>query len=422
MSMRARNKLFGPVDGVALGIFLALVFIGLAAIFTSQYEPGNYNLFDMSRNYGKQVLWIGISLSLFFVIQLTDMRMFSALAYIIYGVVMLLLMVVFVKGQTVAGNQNWINFGFFKLQPSEFAKYGTALALAQYLSRPLTKFRKMKDRLIVMAILGLPLGMILLQGDVGSALVYVGFIFVLNRVGLPNVLIYFGLYMIFISVLALLLNEYWLMGGLVFISLVLIYMTRRSRQMIYAIIAVTVISCGYIKGVDYIFNNVLKDHHRSRVNVLLGMENDDSGAAYNVNQSKIAIGSGGILGKGYLNGLQTRYDFVPELSTDFIFCTIGEEFGFFGSLVVVGLFVGLILRLLFLAERQRSQFSRLFIYGVASIIFMHFTINLGMTIGLVPVIGIPLPFISYGGSSLISFSLMMATVIKMDSDRLLHFR
>ncbi|MCP4124556.1 MAG: rod shape-determining protein RodA [Bacteroidetes bacterium] len=419
--MRQRSKLFGPIDQVLLGIFLALVLMGLAAIFTSQYEVGNYNLLDLSKSYGKQLLWIGISMTLFFIVQLMDARFLSALAYVIYGIVMLLLMIVFVKGQSVAGNQNWINFGFFKLQPSEFAKYGTALAMAKYLSRPLVKFNKLKDRLIVLGILGLPLGMILLQGDVGSALVYLGFIFVLNRVGLPNGLIYLGLYILLISVLALLVNDLWLIGGLVFICLVLIYMNRKSKQLMIALAVMTVLSAGYVKGVDFLFENVLKDHHRSRIHVLLGMESDNAGAAYNVNQSKIAIGSGGLFGKGYLQGTQTRYDFVPELSTDFIFCTIGEEAGFIGSLLVVGLFVGLILRLLFLAERQRSLFSKLFIYGVASIIFMHFMINLGMTVGLVPVIGIPLPFISYGGSSLISFTLMIATVVKMDSDRLLHF-
>ena len=420
--MRSRNNLFGPVDQVILLIFLGLLLIGLASIFTSQFTPGDWNVFNLSKSYGKQVLWISISLSIFFLIQLMDARLFSLLAYVIYGAVILLLFVVFIKGQAVGGNQNWINFGFFKLQPSEFAKYGTALALARYLSRPLSKFSRMKDKLIVMAILGMPLLMILLQGDVGSALVYLGFIFVLNRVGLPNELIYLGLYILVISVLALMFNDYWLMAGLVFISLVLIYMNRKSKQIIFVLAAAAVLSCGYVKGVDTIFNSVLKDHHRSRINVLLGKEKDNAGAAYNVNQSMIAIGSGGFLGKGYLNGMQTRYDFVPELSTDFIFCTIGEEFGFIGSLVVVGMFVGLILRLIYIAERQRSLFNRLFMYGVASILFMHFMINLGMTIGLAPVIGIPLPFISYGGSSLISFSIMVATVLKMDSDRLLHFR
>lgn len=410
------------MDEVLVFLMIALMFTGLAAIFTSQYEPGNFNLLDLSTSYGKQVLWIGVSLGLFLFIQLTDARLFGSLTWVIYGAVVLLLMIVFVKGQAVAGNQNWINFGFFKLQPSEFAKYGTALATAKYLSRPLTRFSKWKDRFMILGIIGLPLGMILLQGDVGSALVYVGFIFVLNRVGLPNVLIYLGVYVLAISVLALLIDDIWLIIGLAAAGIALIILNRKSRQLMLLIGTITILSAGYVKGVDVIFHHVLKDHHRSRINVLLGKETDNSGAAYNVNQSKIAIGSGGILGKGYLQGTQTRYDFVPELSTDFIFCTIGEELGFMGSLAVVGLFVGLILRLLFLAERQRSQFYGLFMYGVAAIIFMHFFINIGMTIGLVPVIGIPLPFLSYGGSSLISFTVMLATVVKMDSDRLLHFR
>ncbi|MEZ5003189.1 MAG: rod shape-determining protein RodA [Chitinophagales bacterium] len=420
--MRTRSNLFGPIDEVLVFILLALMLIGFGAIFTSQYEPQNWHLFDMSKNYGKQLLWIGISLSMFIFVQLIDARLIVSLSYLIYGLMIGLLLIVFVKGQSVGGNQNWINFGFFKLQPSEFVKYGTALALSRFLSRPLVRFSRLKDRMIVGAIIGLPLLLILKQGDVGSALVYVGFVFVLNRVGLPNGLIYLGLYIITISVLSLLINEYFLMGGLVLISLIIIYYNRKSRQLVYFVGIVALVSCLYIKGVDLIFNNVLKDYHRERINVMLGKVSDNAGAAYNLNQSKIAIGSGGVFGKGYLNGTQTRYDFVPELSTDFIFCTIGEELGFLGSIIVISLFVSLILRIIYLAERQRSVFNQLFMYCVASIIFMHFIINIGMTIGLAPVIGIPLPFISYGGSSLISFTLMIATVIKLDSDRLLHFR
>ncbi|MCB0501109.1 MAG: rod shape-determining protein RodA [Bacteroidetes bacterium] len=420
--MRTRSNLFGPIDEVLVFILLALMLIGFGAIFTSQYEPQNWHLFDMSKNYGKQLLWIGISLSMFIFVQLIDARLIVSLSYLIYGLMIGLLLIVFVKGQSVGGNQNWINFGFFKLQPSEFVKYGTALALSRFLSRPLVRFSRLKDRMIVGAIIGLPLLLILKQGDVGSALVYVGFVFVLNRVGLPNGLIYLGLYIITISVLSLLINEYFLMGGLVLISLIIIYFNRKSRQLVYFVGIVALVSCLYIKGVDLIFNNVLKDYHRERINVMLGKVSDNAGAAYNLNQSKIAIGSGGVFGKGYLNGTQTRYDFVPELSTDFIFCTIGEELGFLGSIIVISLFVSLILRIIYLAERQRSVFNQLFMYCVASIIFMHFIINIGMTIGLAPVIGIPLPFISYGGSSLISFTLMIATVIKLDSDRLLHFR
>lgn len=420
--MRTRSNLFGPIDEVLVFILLALMLIGFGAIFTSQYEPQNWHLFDLSKNYGKQLLWIGISLSMFIFVQLIDARLIVSLSYLIYGLMIGLLLIVFVKGQSVGGNQNWINFGFFKLQPSEFVKYGTALALSRFLSRPLVRFSRLKDRMIVGAIIGLPLLLILKQGDVGSALVYVGFVFVLNRVGLPNGLIYLGLYIVTISVLSLLINEYFLMGGLVLISLIIIYFNRKSRQLVYFVGIVALVSCLYIKGVDLIFNNVLKDYHRERINVMLGKVSDNAGAAYNLNQSKIAIGSGGVFGKGYLNGTQTRYDFVPELSTDFIFCTIGEELGFLGSIIVISLFVSLILRIIYLAERQRSVFNQLFMYCVASIIFMHFIINIGMTIGLAPVIGIPLPFISYGGSSLISFTLMIATVIKLDSDRLLHFR
>lgn len=420
--MRTRNSIFGPIDEVIIFIMLTLMLIGFGAIFTAQYEPEGWHLFDLSKNYGKQLLWIGISLSAFLFIQLIDARLIAALSYVIYGIMIGLLLVVFVKGQSVGGNQNWINFGFFKLQPSEFVKYGTALAVAKFLSGPLVKFSKTKDKLIVAAIIGLPLLLILKQGDVGSALVYLGFVFVLNRVGLPNSLIYLGIYVLVVSVVSLLVNEYILMGVLAVIGGLIAYSNRRNKQLMYFVGMVVIASCVYIKGVDLIFNNVLKDYHRERIYVMLGKVSDDSGAAYNLNQSKIAIGSGGLLGKGYLNGTQTRYDFVPELSTDFIFCTIGEELGFLGSILIIGLFVGLILRLIYLAERQRSIFNKIFMYSVASIIFMHFMINVGMTIGLAPVIGIPLPFISYGGSSLISFTLMIATVVKLDSDRLLHFR
>jgi rod shape determining protein RodA len=419
--MRTSNNLFGPIDEPLFFMLIALMVVGFAAIFAAQFDAADWHFFDLSKNYGKQLLWIGISLFLFLFIQLIDSRLINAVAYIIYGIMIILLLIVFVKGQSVGGNQNWINFGFFKLQPSEFVKYGSALALAKYLSRPMAKFSKVKDKLTVAAIIGLPLVLILLQGDVGSALVYVGFVFVLNRVGLPNELIYFGIYMIAISVMALLINEYILMGILVFVCLLIVYFNRRTRQLIQFVTIAGVFSCIYVKAVELIFNNALKEYHRERIYVMLGKVTDNADASYNLNQSKIAIGSGGFFGKGYLNGLQTRYDFVPELSTDFIFCTIGEEFGFIGSLFIVGLFVGLILRLIYVAERQRSQFNQLFIYGVAAIIFMHFIINIGMTIGLAPVIGIPLPFISYGGSSLISFTLMLATVIKLDADRLMHF-
>jgi rod shape determining protein RodA len=419
--MRTSNNLFGPIDEPLFFMLLSLMIIGFASVFAAEFDAADWHIFDLSKNHGKQLLWIGVSMFLFLFIQLVDSRLINTVSYLIYGIMIVLLLIVFVKGQSVGGNQNWINFGFFKLQPSEFVKFGTALTLAKFLSRPMGKFSNLKDRIYVSFIIGLPLILILLQGDVGSALVYVGFIFVLNRVGLPNEIIYVGIYVIAISVMSLLINEYILMGILVFICLLIVYFNRRTRQLIQFVTFAGVLSCIYVKAVELIFNNALKEYHRERIYVMLGKVTDNAGASYNLNQSKIAIGSGGFFGKGYLNGLQTRYDFVPELSTDFIFCSIGEEFGFIGSMVIVGLFVGLVLRLIYVAERQRSKFNQLFIYGVASIIFMHFIINVGMTIGLAPVIGIPLPFISYGGSSLISFTLMLATVIKLDADRLMHF-
>ncbi len=422
--MRQRSGLFGPIDGITLMLYLALMFVGWLAIFTAQYNGEETKVFDLSRNYGKQILWIGISMIIFLFFQLFGTKVFSALSYPIYGGVIFLLIVVLTAGQIVSGSKSWINFGFFKLQPAEFAKFGTALALARYLNSSSGKFKDFRSYLISFAIIGLPLGLILLQGDVGSAMVYAGFIFVLNREGLSSWVIIMGIYIAVISVLALLFNPWILVGGLILLAGIVTFNAKKWERIKIAKLLSVVIICStiYVNGVDVIFNKVLKNHHRSRINVLLGKEHDLSGAGYNVNQSKIAIGSGGFFGKGYLNGTQTRFNFVPELSTDFIFCTIGEEFGFIGTSIVIGLFLALFYRLLFLAERQRSIFSRVFIYSVCAILFMHMAINISMTVGLMPVIGIPLPFMSYGGSSLLSFSAMIATAVKLDSDRLLVFR
>ncbi len=421
--MRSRDEMIGPFDWVTFAAYCSLVLVGWLAIFTSQYDGESINILSFSTNYAKQIIWIVLSMSIFLFIQLLDTKVYHFLSYLIFGIVMMMLVSVLVYGQVVAGSKSWINFGFFKLQPSEFAKFATALALARYLGKSKKGvFFKQNNLLMAFVILGIPLALILLQGDVGSAMVFAGFIFVLNREGLSSWFIYIGLIIAVLSVFALLMNQYLLIGLIWLIALGLIYLNRKKRQLIWLIGGVAIVSSVYVLGVDFIFNEVLESHHRSRINVLLGKEMDNSGAAYNVNQSKIAIGSGGLIGKGFLQGTQTRYDFVPELSTDFIFCTIGEEFGFLGSAALISLFMFLLIRLLILAERQRSGFSRIFIYCVVAVIFMHVLINIGMTIGLMPVIGIPLPFMSYGGSSLISFSLMIALSLKLDSDRLLNFR
>lgn len=423
--MREQKGFFGKMDGGLISIYLLLVLFGWMAIFSAEYsEKESFRIFNLSTNYGKQIMWIGVSLVMFLFIQLTSVRFFRTISPFVYGLFVLSLVVVLVIGQTVAGNQSWIDLGFFKLQPSEFAKFSSALMVAFYLSTSKGKIRDIKSYGISLAIVGLPFVLVILQGDFGSALVYLGYIFVLNREGLSDWIIYIGIFVILISVFALVINPWIITIVLAILAALTYFFTQAGnrRKMLKPLLLLVVISGIYVQAVDFIFDNALKDHHRSRINVILGKETDLSGAGYNLNQSKIAIGSGGFFGKGYLNGTQTRYDFVPELSTDFIFCTIGEEFGFIGSFVLVLLYVALLIRLLFIADRQRSDFSRIFIYGVASIIFMHFLINISMTIGLMPVIGIPLPFFSYGGSSLISFSAMIAVVVKLDSDRLLILR
>jgi rod shape determining protein RodA len=292
------------------------------------------------------------------------------------------------------------------------------MALAKYLSTMGIKMQNMKTKIISFLIIAMPAAIILKQNDTGSALVYASFIFVMYREGLSGNILIFGFVAAVLFVLTLLVSKIVLLSIIVGIGVIVFFLARKRRQNILVVLAGVIISCSIVLSVDYAFNHVLQEHQRTRINVLLGKEIDLKGAGYNVNQSKIAIGSGGFLGKGFLNGTQTKYDFVPEQSTDFIFCTVGEEWGFLGSLIVIGMFMVLLARILFVAERQRSQFSRIYGYGVASILFFHLMINVGMAIGLAPVIGIPLPFFSYGGSSLWSFTILLFIFIKLDAYRL----
>jgi rod shape determining protein RodA len=408
------------VDVEVILLYMALVFIGWISIFSSSYDGEGFKIFDLSKNYGKQLLWIGVSGFLFITILVINKRVLTVIPFPIYLSTIILLGIVFVVGKALKGDANWIDLGFFKLQPSEFAKLGTALALAKFLSLPNVKFSNFRDKVIAIALIGLPALMILAQGDAGSFLVYIGFAFVLNREGLPDGFIFLGLYVIFISVLALVVNKYILIGIIALVFSAIIYYKWVQKAWVKVLVVAMVLSMTYSTSVNFIFNNVLENHQRSRINVILGKVTDNSGAAYNLNQSKIAIGSGGFFGKGWLHGTQTRYDFVPELSTDFIFCVIGEEFGFFGVFVLISVFVMLLIKLLNLAERQNNTFNRVYMYSVVSIIFMHLLVNIGMTIGLLPVIGIPLPLISYGGSSMLTFSVMIAIAVKLDSARILR--
>jgi rod shape determining protein RodA len=430
--MRNQRNIFANVDWPTILIYLVLVFIGWINIYAAVYNEEHHSIFDISQRYGKQLLWIGLALVVAFIILLFEGQFFTSFAYPIYGVVLLMLIAVLLVGSDIKGARSWFKIGSFAIQPSEFAKFATGLALAKYLSTLNIKMQDIKTKVIASIIIGIPAVLILLQNDTGSTLVYASFVFVLYREGLSGNILLIGLYTAFLFVLSLLLRindftffENIVLSGDVLLMIVLaaiagiiIYNTRKVKKMWVIVTTALVLSVGLIYSVDYIFENVLEPHQSKRINVLLGIESDPHGAGYNVNQSLIAIGSGGFLGKGFLEGTQTKFDFVPEQSTDFIFCTIGEEWGFLGTFILVCIYIGLFLRLLFLAERQRSIFSRIYGYSVASILFFHFLINIGMTIGLAPVIGIPLPFISYGGSSLWSFTILLFIFVKLDAERI----
>jgi rod shape determining protein RodA len=320
-------------------------------------------------------------------------------------------------GTEISGSKSWFKFGEFGVQPAEFAKFATAMALAKYLSQLDIKMTDNRTKIISAVLIGLPIILILLENETGVALVFFAFILVLYREGLSGNFLLLGAIVVVLFILALLVDKIILIIALAIISGVLFLFMRKTKGNMLLLAALFVLSSGVIYSVDYAYNH-LQTHQRKRIDVFLGKESDIKKAGYNVNQSLIAIGSGGLTGKGFLNGTQTKYDFVPEQSTDFIFCTVGEEWGFAGTAVVVVLFLLLLLRILFLAERQRSPFSRIYAYGVASILFFHLMVNVGMTIGLAPVIGIPLPFFSYGGSSLWSFTILLFILIKLDAYRL----
>lgn len=417
-----RNSAIGKIDWVIVLIYLALVMIGWVSIYSAKYDELHPSIFDMSQVYGKQLIWIGVVLLLGFIVLLLDARVFAGFAIWIYIAVMFALVAVLVYGKATKGATSWIDLGGgIKFQPSEFAKMGTSLALASVLSRLDADLKNRKTRLLTYAIILTPMLLVLLQNDTGSAIVFVSFILVLYREGFPyaGTLMALGVFAVVLFVFTLLWGQkvmFIILGALML--LVSLYYLIQKKRGILKVLGFFAVLFAFVYSVDFAFNNILQDHQRIRVEVLLGMKEDLKGAGYNVHQSKIAIGSGGFWGKGFMKGTQTKYDFVPEQHTDFIFCTVGEEGGFKGTLVVVLLYMALLVRIVYLAERQRSSFSRIYGYSIAGIIFMHFAINIGMTIGLMPVIGIPLPFLSYGGSSLMAFTIMLSIFVKQDASRM----
>lgn len=413
--MNAGGNTFRNIDKPLLLIYLLLVVAGWFNIYSVVYDPEN-TAFSFATRYGKQLMFIGFAFLLGAAVLIADIRIFSQFAYLYYGIAITLLVAVLVFGTEISGAKSWIKIGSLSIQPSEFAKVATCLAFAKYVSQPAMNMKRIKNQIVASLWFIFPMLLILMQPDAGSALVFLSFILVLYREGMSGRVLLAGLVAVILFVAALLVNRYVLIGVIFLLVLALLFRNKRTfKNISLAVLLFGICSC-YTLGVEYAFNK-LSPHQQTRINVLLGKEMDVKGAGYNVNQSKIAIGSGGLMGRGYLQGTQTKFDFVPEQSTDFIFCTLGEEWGWLGCTVFLALYMALLLRILKMAERQRNPYARVYGYGVACIFFMHLFVNVGMTIGLLPVIGIPLPFFSYGGSSLWAFTLLLFIFLKMDTRR-----
>lgn len=404
-------------DARLIVYYLALVVIGWVTIYSTCYTPEGTNaIFDFSRAYGKQLIWIGTSLLLGVAILLIDSRIIQHYAYYFYIVCLFLMILVLFIGTEISGAKAWIKIGEFSIQPTEFMKVATALALAKFFNEGKTSGEKRYGWLIALGIILVPIMIIMLQHDAGSALVFVSFIILFYREGLSAEFLLLCVVAAFLSIFTLIFNETYSVALLTAVFIFFMIKNRGQKKKIKRNIIIYVISVLFVFSVNLIYENVFEPHQKERIDTIFGKTSDPKGADFNLNQSKIAIGSGGFFGKGYLKGTQTKLKFVPEQSTDFIFCAIGEEWGFIGTIVVFGLFMALIIRVLSLAEKQRAPYVRYYGYGIAGILTVHFFINIGMTIGLVPIIGIPLPFISYGGSSLWSFTTMLFIFIKLNDN------
>lgn len=449
--MRNSNTIAKGIDWTMVILYAALVIIGVLMIFANEYKEGESiidPIINQTRDYGKQTLWVGICAVLAIFILLTDSKFFTATANLLYGLGILLCLAALFVGSEVKGSKSWLVLGGFRLQPSELSKVFTCLALSKYISRQETDFSKINSQLIGAAISLLPAIITLAQNETGLALVYFSFFLVMYREGLPPFILIAGASVAVILILSLIFPPQTLFIAYAVLAVLVIFFMRkgfkRNRFLIWIIIAIWAIASVISSlAIPYLINKVMKPYQRDRIYSLVGKPyvpqdpneqaeldklkvknrgKSQNQSEYNVIQSKIAIGSGGLLGKGYLKGTQTRYDFVPEQRTDFIFCTIGEGFGFAGSIVFLSLYAVLLFKIVSIAERQRSTFSRVYAYGVASIFFFHIAINICMTIGLAPVIGIPLPLISYGGSSLLTFTFLLFILIRLDADRQMILR
>lgn len=409
------------IDWLTIALYAVILLFGWLNIYAACYDESHSAIIDFTTKHSKQLLWIAVSLILAIVITHIQPSLFSSTAYLVYLIVLALLIITLFIGAVIKGGQSWIDFGFFKFQPSEFAKFATALTVAKYISSldNESDYNNIRNKLIVWTIILIPAVLILLQHDTGSALVFASFLLPLYRHGMSAKILLMGIVAVVLFVLALLVNKFIIIGVLAAIGLIylFVWLSKRTRMHYIWVTTIFLLCSAFTFSVDFVFENVLESHQRDRIYVLLGKTTDTRDTGYNVYQSKIAIGSGGFFGKGFLNGTITKADFVPEQETDFIFCTVGEEWGFFGSTAALLIYLALLLRIIRLAERQRSRFSRFYGYSVASILFFHLFVNVGMVLGLVPVIGIPLPFFSYGGSSLMAFTILLFIFLRLDQVR-----
>lgn len=418
--MKREDSITHKIDWVTVLIYATIVISGWLNIYAVTYdENAASSIFSLDLNSGRQLVFIGGSVLIILAILIIDRQFYETFAYIIYGLLLLMLLLVPLIGKEVGGNKAWLGIGSFGVQPSEFAKFATALVVAKTIGSIGFKMDNLRNQIILFALIAAPMLLILLQKDTGTALVFTVFLLVFFREGMSPFIILLGLALAIIFVLALLVeNQYYLYIGIGTLLAVAILIGRKTFKRIALLTFAALAVVMMIESVDYIVHNILKPHQQNRIKALINPDADPLGFGWNVTQSKIAIGSGGFFGKGFLEGTQTKFDFVPEQSTDFIFCTIGEEHGWIGSLFTIALFMALLLRIVFLAERQKNKFARVYGYSVACILFFHFAVNIGMTIGLFPVIGIPLPFFSYGGSSLWGFTILLFIFLKLDAHRM----
>lgn len=416
--MIGREGPYFEIDWQIIAIYAATVIIGWLNIYAAVYDENiGSSITNLNLNSGRQMIFIFVSVLAIIIIMILDFRFFDTFAWFIYGAGILGLLLVLVVARDVNGANSWIEVGPIKIQPSEFAKIATSLGLVKLITSQSFKISKFTDLLKAALVILVPFGLIILQKDMGTALVYTSLIIVLYREGMTPIPIIIGMLLVSIFAFTILFEKNWVIVGIISLIVISILLVRKTIKNIAFVVVLGFLISLVVFSVDYIMEDVLKPHQKDRIELVFNPNSDPLGKGWNLTQSKIAIGSGGFGGKGYLNGTQTKFDFVPEQSTDFIFCTIGEEHGFRGSIVLIGLFIWLILRIIHMAERQKWKFARAYGYCVALILFFHLAINIGMTLGLFPVIGIPLPFISYGGSSLLAFTILLFIFIKFDSHR-----